>query len=210
MLGSLPVASIPVLCPPHSDAFAKLLESGDLSMSSIRVDGISMSFQNLLAKICFHHHFSGKGPDGAGGGLGLCAHGGRTRSPRPVCCSCGARGLLRLPVQPLHPGPPRLPAGEEGQSEAASPLPPPCPPPTGGSPSSAAECRLAAPPSPGELVVAHTIGLLSPVRALVARGGSSSPSCSVGERLCACDSCFFLTRFAELTRETVQAWSLLF
>lgn len=83
-------------------------------------------------------------------------------------------------------------------------------PPTGGSPSSAAECRLAAPPSPGELVVAHTIGLLSPVRALVARGGSSSPSCSVGERLCACDSCFFPTRFAELTRETVQAWSLLF
>lgn len=64
--GNLPVVSIPALCP-HSDAFAKLLESGDLSMSSVRVDGISMSFQNLLAKICFHHHFSGKGPDGAGG-----------------------------------------------------------------------------------------------------------------------------------------------
>lgn len=44
----------------HSDAFAKLLESGDLSMNSIKVDGISMSFQNLLAKICFYHHFSGK------------------------------------------------------------------------------------------------------------------------------------------------------
>ncbi|XP_012601145.2 AP-3 complex subunit delta-1 [Microcebus murinus] len=44
--------------PCYSDAFAKLLESGDLSMSSIRVDGISMSFQNLLTKICFHHHFS--------------------------------------------------------------------------------------------------------------------------------------------------------
>lgn len=29
-------------------------------MSSVKVDGISMSFQNLLAKICFHHHFSGK------------------------------------------------------------------------------------------------------------------------------------------------------
>lgn len=42
-----------------SDAFAKLLESGDLHMSSIKVDGISISFQHLLAKICFHHHFSG-------------------------------------------------------------------------------------------------------------------------------------------------------
>ena len=50
----------PSLCPSHSDAFAKLLESGDLSMSSIKVDGISMSFHNLLAKICFHHRFSGK------------------------------------------------------------------------------------------------------------------------------------------------------
>uniref|UniRef100_A0A2K5Y3S5 AP-3 complex subunit delta-1 n=1 Tax=Mandrillus leucophaeus TaxID=9568 RepID=A0A2K5Y3S5_MANLE len=44
--------------PCYSDAFAKLLESGDLSMSSVKVDGIRMSFQNLLAKICFHHHFS--------------------------------------------------------------------------------------------------------------------------------------------------------
>ncbi|XP_058513755.1 AP-3 complex subunit delta-1 [Ochotona princeps] len=44
--------------PCCSDAFAKLLESGDLSVSSIKVDGISMSFQNLLARICFHHHFS--------------------------------------------------------------------------------------------------------------------------------------------------------
>ncbi|XP_032481977.1 AP-3 complex subunit delta-1 isoform X2 [Phocoena sinus] len=49
-----------VTTPCYSDAFAKLLESGDLSMSSVKVDGISMSFQNLLAKICFHHHFSGK------------------------------------------------------------------------------------------------------------------------------------------------------
>uniref|UniRef100_A0A8C6S0Z0 AP-3 complex subunit delta-1 n=1 Tax=Nannospalax galili TaxID=1026970 RepID=A0A8C6S0Z0_NANGA len=47
-----------ITTPCYSDAFAKLLESGDLSMNSIRVDGISMSFQNLLAKICFHHHFS--------------------------------------------------------------------------------------------------------------------------------------------------------
>lgn len=47
-----------VTTPCYSDAFAKLLESGDLSMSSIKVNGISMSFQNLLAKICFHHHFS--------------------------------------------------------------------------------------------------------------------------------------------------------
>ncbi|XP_058393644.1 AP-3 complex subunit delta-1 [Diceros bicornis minor] len=47
-----------ITTPCYSDAFAKLLESGDLSMSSVKVDGISMSFQNLLAKICFHHHFS--------------------------------------------------------------------------------------------------------------------------------------------------------
>ncbi|XP_064136217.1 AP-3 complex subunit delta-1 isoform X2 [Loxodonta africana] len=47
-----------ITTPCYSDAFAKLLESGDLSVSSIRVDGITISFQNLLAKICFHHHFS--------------------------------------------------------------------------------------------------------------------------------------------------------
>ncbi|XP_013206145.1 AP-3 complex subunit delta-1 isoform X2 [Microtus ochrogaster] len=47
-----------ITTPCYSDAFAKLLESGDLNMNSIKVDGISMSFQNLLAKICFHHHFS--------------------------------------------------------------------------------------------------------------------------------------------------------
>ncbi|XP_073910656.1 AP-3 complex subunit delta-1 isoform X1 [Castor canadensis] len=47
-----------ITTPCYSDAFAKLLESGDLSMSSIKVDGISVSFHNLLAKICFHHHFS--------------------------------------------------------------------------------------------------------------------------------------------------------
>uniref|UniRef100_A0A5F8GPL7 AP-3 complex subunit delta-1 n=1 Tax=Monodelphis domestica TaxID=13616 RepID=A0A5F8GPL7_MONDO len=47
-----------ITTPCYSDAFAKLLESGELSMNSIKVDGISISFQHLLAKICFHHHFS--------------------------------------------------------------------------------------------------------------------------------------------------------
>ncbi|XP_067872412.1 AP-3 complex subunit delta-1 isoform X2 [Heterodontus francisci] len=47
-----------ITTPCYSDAFAKLLESGELKMSSIKVDGISISFQLLLAKICFHHHFS--------------------------------------------------------------------------------------------------------------------------------------------------------
>ncbi|CAO2641386.1 AP-3 complex subunit delta-1 [Lemmus lemmus] len=47
-----------ITTPCYSDAFAKLLESGDLSMNSIKVDGIRVSFQSLLAKICFHHRFS--------------------------------------------------------------------------------------------------------------------------------------------------------
>uniref|UniRef100_UPI00398EA743 AP-3 complex subunit delta-1 isoform X2 n=1 Tax=Pristiophorus japonicus TaxID=55135 RepID=UPI00398EA743 len=47
-----------ITTPCYSDAFAKLLESGELKMSSIKVDGITISFQLLLAKICFHHHFS--------------------------------------------------------------------------------------------------------------------------------------------------------
>ncbi|XP_078054481.1 AP-3 complex subunit delta-1 isoform X1 [Mustelus asterias] len=47
-----------ITTPCYSDAFAKLLESGELKMCSIKVDGISISFQLLLAKICFHHHFS--------------------------------------------------------------------------------------------------------------------------------------------------------
>ncbi|XP_067824413.1 AP-3 complex subunit delta-1 isoform X2 [Heptranchias perlo] len=47
-----------ITTPCYSDAFAKLLESGELKMSSINVDGISISFQLLLAKISFHHHFS--------------------------------------------------------------------------------------------------------------------------------------------------------
>uniref|UniRef100_A0A6I8PB15 AP-3 complex subunit delta Mu C-terminal domain-containing protein n=1 Tax=Ornithorhynchus anatinus TaxID=9258 RepID=A0A6I8PB15_ORNAN len=49
-----------ITTPCYSDAFAKLLESGELNMNSIKVDGISISFQHLLAKICFHHHFSGE------------------------------------------------------------------------------------------------------------------------------------------------------
>ncbi|CAM4699794.1 unnamed protein product [Caretta caretta] len=51
-------ASYLITTPCYSDAFAKLLESGDLHMSSIKVDGIGISFQHLLAKICFYHHFS--------------------------------------------------------------------------------------------------------------------------------------------------------
>lgn len=42
-----------------SDAFAKLLESGDLKSSSVRLEGVNMPFHHLLARICFHHHFSG-------------------------------------------------------------------------------------------------------------------------------------------------------
>lgn len=42
-----------------SDAFAKLLESGDLKSSSVRLEGVDMPFHHVLARICFHHHFSG-------------------------------------------------------------------------------------------------------------------------------------------------------
>ena len=133
MLGSLPVVSLPSFVFSHSDAFAKLLESGDLSMSSIKVDGINMSFQNLLAKICFYHHFSGKGFDGTCWQHSLCSHvvlpllppGPRGPHACLLCCSCGACGLLRLPVQPIHPGPPHLPPGEEGEPHEGS-LPAPC------------------------------------------------------------------------------------
>ncbi|CAG07955.1 unnamed protein product, partial [Tetraodon nigroviridis] len=41
-----------------SDAFAKLLESADLKSSSIRLEGVDMPFHHVLARICFHHHFS--------------------------------------------------------------------------------------------------------------------------------------------------------
>uniref|UniRef100_A0A8D3CZU3 Adaptor related protein complex 3 subunit delta 1 n=1 Tax=Scophthalmus maximus TaxID=52904 RepID=A0A8D3CZU3_SCOMX len=47
-----------ITTPCYSDAFAKLLESGDLKCSSVRLEGVSMPFHHLLARICFHHHFS--------------------------------------------------------------------------------------------------------------------------------------------------------
>ncbi|MEQ2279545.1 AP-3 complex subunit delta-1, partial [Ameca splendens] len=47
-----------ITTPCYSDAFAKLLESGDLQSSSVRLEGVNMPFHHLLARICFHHHFS--------------------------------------------------------------------------------------------------------------------------------------------------------
>ncbi|KAG7456877.1 hypothetical protein MATL_G00240590 [Megalops atlanticus] len=47
-----------ITTPCYSDEYAKLLESGDLKASSIKLHGVTMPFQHLLAKICFHHHFS--------------------------------------------------------------------------------------------------------------------------------------------------------
>ncbi|XP_077964610.1 AP-3 complex subunit delta-1 isoform X6 [Gasterosteus aculeatus] len=47
-----------ITTPCYSDAFAKLLESGDLKCSSVRLEGVSQPFHHLLARICFHHHFS--------------------------------------------------------------------------------------------------------------------------------------------------------
>uniref|UniRef100_A0A9J7XPQ0 AP-3 complex subunit delta-1 n=1 Tax=Cyprinus carpio carpio TaxID=630221 RepID=A0A9J7XPQ0_CYPCA len=47
-----------ITTPCYSDAYAKLLESGDLKGSSLRLEGINMPFHHLLARICFHHHFS--------------------------------------------------------------------------------------------------------------------------------------------------------
>ncbi|XP_061097905.1 AP-3 complex subunit delta-1 isoform X2 [Conger conger] len=47
-----------ITTPCYSDAFAKLLESGELKGSSVRLEGVSMPFPHLLARICFHHHFS--------------------------------------------------------------------------------------------------------------------------------------------------------
>ncbi|MEE6487357.1 hypothetical protein FKM82_014870 [Ascaphus truei] len=49
-----------IITPCYSEAFAKLLKSVDLNMSSVKVEGTSLSFQHLLAKICFYHHFTGK------------------------------------------------------------------------------------------------------------------------------------------------------
>ncbi|XP_037106382.1 AP-3 complex subunit delta-1 isoform X3 [Syngnathus acus] len=47
-----------ITTPCYSDAFAKLLESGDLKGSSVKLEGINMPFHHLLARICFYHHFS--------------------------------------------------------------------------------------------------------------------------------------------------------
>ncbi|XP_063770865.1 AP-3 complex subunit delta-1 isoform X2 [Pseudophryne corroboree] len=47
-----------IMTPCFSDAFAKLLESGDLKMISLKVEGTSLSFHHLLAKICFYHRFT--------------------------------------------------------------------------------------------------------------------------------------------------------
>lgn len=51
---------------------------------------------------------------------------GRQR-PHPclLCCSRGASELVRLNVQPLHPGPPRLPPDEEGEPGPVRAGPPP-------------------------------------------------------------------------------------
>ncbi|XP_063056687.1 AP-3 complex subunit delta-1 isoform X7 [Engraulis encrasicolus] len=47
-----------ITTPCYSDAYAKLLESGELKSSSLKLEGVSMPFHHLLARICFHHHFS--------------------------------------------------------------------------------------------------------------------------------------------------------
>uniref|UniRef100_A0A673WKR0 AP-3 complex subunit delta-1 n=1 Tax=Salmo trutta TaxID=8032 RepID=A0A673WKR0_SALTR len=53
-----------VLCPDLNlrlncfDAYAKLLESGDLKGSSLKLEGVNQPFHHLVARICFHHHFS--------------------------------------------------------------------------------------------------------------------------------------------------------
>uniref|UniRef100_A0A8C4T390 AP-3 complex subunit delta-1 n=1 Tax=Erpetoichthys calabaricus TaxID=27687 RepID=A0A8C4T390_ERPCA len=47
-----------ITTPCYSDAFAKLLESEELKVNALKLDSINMPFHHLLAKICFHHHFS--------------------------------------------------------------------------------------------------------------------------------------------------------
>uniref|UniRef100_A0A8C9VAF8 AP-3 complex subunit delta-1 n=1 Tax=Scleropages formosus TaxID=113540 RepID=A0A8C9VAF8_SCLFO len=47
-----------ITTPCYSDTFAKLLESADLKGTSVRLQEVSLPFHHLLAKICFHHHFS--------------------------------------------------------------------------------------------------------------------------------------------------------
>ncbi|KAJ8374442.1 hypothetical protein SKAU_G00050220 [Synaphobranchus kaupii] len=47
-----------ITTPCYSDAYAKLLESEDMKGSAVRLEGVSMPFHHLLARVCFHHHFS--------------------------------------------------------------------------------------------------------------------------------------------------------
>lgn len=209
MLGSPTVVSIPILCRPHSDAFAKLLESGDLSMSSVRVDGISMSFQNLLAKICFHHHFSGEGLDGAGGGHGLCAHWGHTPSPaRSVAvveCVDSCASLYSRSIQGHH-----VCLLVKKVSPWRSPAPLPAVPRAAGlgavwqllhgGPGSSRSCaRLAA----------LTCLLLASGHSWPEVGTRAPPAWS-GRNCVHAVRVFLPTRFAEFTRDTLQAWSFLF
>lgn len=56
-----------VIVVVYSDAYAKLLESGDLKGSSLKLEGVNQPFHHLVARICFHHHFSG-GYTGTGEG----------------------------------------------------------------------------------------------------------------------------------------------
>ncbi|KAM9480147.1 AP-3 complex subunit delta-1-like isoform 14-T14 [Salvelinus alpinus] len=47
-----------ITTPCYSDAYSKLLESGDLKGCSLKLEGVNQPFHHLLARICFHHHFS--------------------------------------------------------------------------------------------------------------------------------------------------------
>lgn len=210
MTGNLPVVSIPALCP-HSDAFAKLLESGDLSMSSVRVDGISMSFQNLLAKICFHHHFSGKGPDGAGGR----AQPPRTGGPHALtparsvavvervgsCASLYSRSIQGHHVCLLV--------------KKVSARPPPAPRPPHRAPHVPAAPSAAGRVQPGCSAEARGARGRAHGRPALTCRGTRGPRWELppilhplGEALCVRRVCFFLTRFAEFTRETIRPGAL--
>lgn len=163
-------------------------------------------------KSVFTTIFLVRGPTGLGGGRSLRARGAARPHPRPVCCSGGARGLLRLPVQPLHPGPPRLPAGEEGECEAAAG--PPAPhraPHVPAAPSAAGRVQ------PGCSAEARGARGRAHGRPALTCQGTRGPRWELppilhplGEALCVRRVCFFLTRFAEFTRETIRAWSSLF
>lgn len=117
-------ANLCASCLP-SDAFAKLLESGDLKSSSIRLEGVDMPFHHVLARICFHHHFSG-----TQGNLWTSHLFKRIiliikvaflyfchAKPSDFLSflywhSCGKDRLLRLHVQQVYPGSPCLSAGQ--------------------------------------------------------------------------------------------------